>query len=243
MSFCSPHPPAPNQNNRRNNGDPRLNAAIELWYAKGDTKFKDFFLPIIMNQINPQRANEQSTGGGIAPNFNLAVVLRVFDLLDKDTQKRVQDAIPAYIENLSRAGNNNPYHVPIQGNNWAGNTQVMSNAFNFYLIWRQFPDKVDPELILKGLNYIYGCHPYNNLSFITSVGVNTKKVAYSNNRADYSVIPGGVVPGLIVKKPDFLENKDDYPFLWGENECCINSVPNYVMLNLACDEVAKAINK
>ena len=241
--YASQNAPRNNQNNRRNNGDPRLNAAIELWYATGDTKFKDFFLPIIMNQINPQRANEQSTGGGIAPNFNLAVVLRVFDLLDKDTQKRVQDAIPAYIENLSRAGNNNPYHVPIQGNNWAGNTQVMSNAFNFYLIWRQFPDKVDPELILKGLNYIYGCHPYNNLSFITSVGVNTKKVAYSNNRADYSVIPGGVVPGLIVKKPDFLENKDDYPFLWGENECCINSVPNYVMLNLACDEVAKAINK
>lgn len=235
--------PRNNQNNRRNNNDPRLNAAIELWYATGDTKFKDIFLPIVKNQINSNNANEQSRGGGIAPNFNLATVLRVYDLLDKETQKQVEEAIPAYIKNLSRAGNNNPYRVPIQGSNWAGNTQVIGNAFNFYLIWRQFPDKVDPELILKGLNYIYGCHPYSNVSFITSVGVNTKKVAYSNNRADYSVIPGGVVPGLIVKKPDFLENKDDYPFLWGENECCINSVPNYVMLNLACDEVAKAINK
>ena len=238
---------APRQNQQRNrrggNTDPRLNAAIELWYATGQQRFKDFFMPIIMGQINPQGANEQSNGGGIAPNFNLASVLRVYDLLDEDAKRRVQDAIPAYVENLSRAGNNNPYRVPIQGGNWAGNTQVIGNAFNFYLIWRQFPDKVDPELILKGLNYIYGCHPYSNVSFITAVGVNTKKVAYSNNRADYSVIPGGVVPGLIVKKPDFLENKDDYPFLWGENECCINSVPNYVMLNLACDEVAKAINK
>ncbi|NLD22498.1 MAG: hypothetical protein GX664_08555, partial [Bacteroidales bacterium] len=58
----------------------------------------------------------------------------------------------------------------------------------------------------------------------------------------YSVIPGGVVPGLLVRNPDFLECKDDYPFLWGENECCINSVPNYVMLTLAAIEVAEAIN-
>lgn len=223
-------------------GDPRLNAAIELWYATGDKKFKDFFMPIVMKQVEPKNANQESLGGGIAPLFNLRSVLRVYDLLDKKSQQKVKDAIPAYVENLAKAGNNNPYHVPIQGSNWAGNTQVMGNAFNFYLIWRQFPDMVDPELVLKGLNYIYGCHPYNNVSFITSVGVNTKKVAYSNNRADYSVIPGGVVPGLIVKKPDFLENKDDYPFLWGENECCINSIPNYVMLNLACDEVAKRMN-
>ena len=223
-------------------GDPRLNAAIELWYATGDKKFKDFFMPIIMKQVEPKNANQESLGGGIAPLFNLRSVLRVYDLLDKKSQQKVKDAIPAYVENLAKAGNNNPYHVPIQGEGWAGNTQVMGNAFNFYLIWRQFPDMVDPELVLKGLNYIYGCHPYNNVSFITSVGVNTKKVAYSNNRADYSVIPGGVVPGLIVKKPDFLENKDDYPFLWGENECCINSIPNYVMLNLACDEIAKRMN-
>ncbi len=185
--------------NRRGGGDPRLNAAIELYYATGEQRFKDVFMPIIMNQLNPRAANQQSFGGGIAPNFNLASILRVYDMLDGESQQKVKDAIPAYVENLSRAGNDNPYKVPIQGSNWAGNTQVMGNAFNFYLIWRQFPDQVDPELVLKGLNYIYGCHPYSNVSFITAVGVNTKKVAYGNNRADYTVIPGGVVPGLIVK--------------------------------------------
>src|SRR5665647_1261143 len=35
-------------------------------------------------------------------------------------------------------------------------------------------------------------------------------------------IAGGVVPGLLLLKPDFLENKDDWPFLWGENECVID---------------------
>lgn len=224
-------------------GDPRLDAVIELWCATGDKKFKDFFIPIAMKQIEPKKANQESIGGGIAPPFNLKSVLRIYDLLDKKSQRKVREAIPAYIEEMKKAGNDNPYEVPIQGTNWAGNTQVMGNSFNFYLIWKQFPELVNPELIFKGLNYIYGCHPYSNVSFVTAVGVNTKKAAYSNNRADYTVIPGGVVPGLIVKSPDLLENKDDYPFLWGENECCINDLPNYVMLTLACEEVAKSINK
>ena len=224
--------------------DRRSDAAIDLYYATGDEKYKKLFMEKILDQINP-KANELSNHwfGGAGPAFNLASVLRVYDLLDKKTQKKVRDVVPSYVENLAKLGSDNPYEVPIQGKGWAGNTLVMSNAFNCYLIWKKFPDLVDPELVFRGLNYIYGCHPYSNVSFINAVGVNTKKVAYGNNRADYTTIAGGVVPGLIVKSPDFLENKDDYPFLWGENECCINSIPNYVMLNLACDELAKAINK
>ena len=101
---------------------------------------------------------------------------------------------------------------------------------------------IDPEFVFAGLNFLFGTHPYNNKSFITAVGVNTKNVAYSNNRADYSVIPGGVVPGLLVKE-DFFENKDDYPFHWGENECCINDAPRYVELVLGAIEIANYLNK
>lgn len=224
--------------------DRRIDAAIELWYATGDKKYKDLFMPKVMNLVNPKAENLSAFwGGGVGPAFNLANVLRVYDLLDKKTQAKVKAAIPSYVENLAKQGENNPYQVPIQGKGWAGNTLVMSNAFNCYLIWKQFPELVDPELVFRGLNYIYGCHPYSNVSFINDVGVKTKKVAYGNNRADYTTIAGGVVPGLLVKNPDFLENKDDYPFLWGENECCINSVPNYVMLNLACEELANKINQ
>ncbi len=226
-------------------GDQRINAAIELYAATGDAKYREYFMPRVMAQLDPK--DEQKThplwSGGAAPFFNLANALRVYDLLDKKARKRVDSMIPSYVENLAKVGQDNPYNVTIQGAGWAGNTQVMGNAFNCYLIWKQFPELVDPELVLRGLNYIYGCHPYSNVSFINDVGVKTKKVAYGNNRADYTTIAGGVVPGLLVKNPDFLENKDDYPFLWGENECCINSVPNYVMLNLACEEVARAINQ
>lgn len=129
-----------------------------------------------MKQIEPKKANQESIGDGIAPPFNLKSVLRIYDLLDKKSQRKVREAIPAYIEEMKKAGNDNPYEVPIQGTNWAGNTQVMGNSFNFYLIWKQFPELVNPELIFKGLNYIYGCHPYSNVSFVTAVGVNTKKL-------------------------------------------------------------------
>jgi len=226
-------------------GDSRINAAVELYYATGDEKYKNFFIPKILAQLDPKAQTETSRfwSGGAAPFFNLSSALRVYDLFDKKTKKKIEAMIPQYVEGLAKVGSDNPYNVTIQGSGWAGNTQVMGNAFNLYLIWKLFPNQVDPELVLRGLNYIYGCHPYSNVSFINAVGVNTKKVAYGNNRADYTTIAGGVVPGLLVKNPDFLENKDDYPFLWGENECCINSVPNYVMLNLACEEIAKMMNK
>ena len=225
-------------------GDNRINAAIELYYATGEARFKDFFLPKVLAQLDPKAQDKTHPlwSGGAAPFFNLSSALRVYDLFDKKTKKKIDAMIPQYVETLAKVGSDNPYNVTIQGAGWAGNTQVMGNAFNLYLIWKQYPTQVDPELVFRGLNYIYGCHPYTNVSFINDVGVNTKKVAYGNNRADYTTIAGGVVPGLLVKNPDFLENKDDYPFLWGENECCINSVPNYVMLNLACDELAKVIN-
>lgn len=225
-------------------GDNGVRGAIELYYATSDEKFKNIFMPAILRlvntlgeSVNNENNNRRNSG------TNMGQILRVYDMLDAEAKAKVDAAIPAYIERLSNVGSDNPYCVPISGGGWAGNNQVISNSFNAYLVWKQYPELVDPEMVLKGLNYLYGNHPYNNLSFITGVGVATKKVAYGNNRADYNVIPGGVVPGLLMRKPDFMENKDDYPFLWGENECCINSVPNYVMLNLACIEVAESINK
>lgn len=225
-------------------GDNGVRGAIELYYATGDEKFKNIFMPAILNQINSLgESNNNENNNRRNSGANMGQILRVYDMLDAEAKAKVDAAIPAYIERLSNVGSDNPYCVPISGGGWAGNNQVISNSFNAYLVWKQYPELVDPEMVLKGLNYLYGNHPYNNLSFITGVGVATKKVAYGNNRADYNVIPGGVVPGLLMRKPDFMENKDDYPFLWGENECCINSVPNYVMLNLACIEVAESINK
>ena len=231
-------------------GDPRLNAAIELWFATGDKKYKDFFLPIVEKQLDAKPTGPRNMGnvqnGMFSTQFmggpNLTAALRIYPYMDKKFQAKVKSLVPAYVEVITRGGKDNPYGVSIGGSGWAGNASIITSAYNCYRVWKYFPDMIDPEYVLAGLNFIFGCHPYTNVSFVTAVGVNTKKVAYSNNRADYSVIPGGIVPGLLVKE-DFFENKDDYPFHWGENECCINTAPQYVLLCLAADEIVQAMNK
>ena len=231
-------------------GDPRLNAAIELWIATGDKKFKDFIVPLVEKQLDAKPTGPRNTGdvqnGMFATQYtggpNLTAALKIYPYMDKKFQAKVRALVPAYVEVITRGGQDNPYGVSIGGATWAGNASIINSAYNCYRIWKYFPDLIDPEYVLAGLNFIFGCHPYTNVSFVTSVGVNTKKVAYSNNRAEYSVLPGGIVPGRLVKE-DFFENKDDYPFHWGENECCINTAPQYILLCLAANEVVKAMNK
>jgi hypothetical protein len=57
------------------------------------------------------------------------------------------------------------------------------------------------------------------------------------NRADFGFIAGGVVPGVLVLKPDYPENMDDWPFLWGENEYTIGIGASYVFLANAAQEI------
>ena len=242
--------PANNNNRRGGGGDARINAAIEMWIATGEQQYKDFFQPLVEQQLEARPAITRASGsvqnGMFSTQYgggpNLTAALKLYPYMDQAFKDKVKAAVPAYVDMITRGGKDNPYGVSIGGASWAGNASIINSAYNCYRIWKYFPDMIDPEYVFAGLNFVFGCHPYSNVSFVTAVGVNTKKVAYSNNRADYTVIPGGIVPGLIVKE-DFFENKDDYPFHWGENECCINTAPQYVLLCLACDEMAKYLNK
>jgi endoglucanase len=70
------------------------------------------------------------------------------------------------------------------------------------------------------------------------VGTNSKLVAYGHNRADYSFVPGGLVPGVIIIKPDFPELKSDWPFLWFENEYTVSTTADYILVaNAAIAEI------
>lgn len=37
-------------------------------------------------------------------------------------------------------------------------------------------------------------------------------------------------PGVLILNPDFPENKEDWPFLWGENEYVVNLGASYLYL-------------
>ena len=239
------------QRNNRGNGGDRSSAAIQLWLLTGEQKYKDMFLPGVMRQIEaaknaPQGVEDNRTGGGSAmraPRVNITMALSLLPYMDDDFKAQLREVIPVFVEDAKRTAESTPYGVPVAGGTWGGSERVISWAQNNYMVWRYYPDLIDPELVLSGLNFIYGNHPYSNVSFVTAVGVNTKKVAYGNNRADYTFIPGGIAPGLVLLQPDFLEHKDDYPFLWGENECCTRTVPSYVTLSIGAEEIAAALNR
>lgn len=93
------------------------------------------------------------------------------------------------------------------------------------------------EYTIRGIDYVSGCHPYSNISFVAGVGTRSKKRTYGSNRADFSFIARGVVPGVLLLKPDFLENKEDWPFLWGENECVIDICADYIFLANAVNDL------
>jgi len=129
----------------------------------------------------------------------------------------------------------NPFGVPITRGGWAGNGAVVRFATNAYLLHVAFPELFPARDVLLGLEYLHGRHPGSDISFVSGVGAESKQVAYGNNRADFSFIAGGVVPGALIVKPDLPENKEDWPFLWGENEYVIALGASYLYLVQAAD--------
>ena len=123
----------------------------------------------------------------------------------------------------------NPFGVPILEGGWAGSNAVAGFGTNMYLLHKAFPEVIGPEYTLRALDYLLGRHPANSLSLVSTVGTNSKLIAYGHNRADYSFVPGGLVPGVIIIKPDFPELKTDWPFLWFENEYTVSTTADYIL--------------
>jgi endoglucanase len=123
----------------------------------------------------------------------------------------------------------NPFGVPIATGTWAGSNQVVSFGTTMYLLHTAFPEIVGTGYTLDAIDYVLGRHPANNLSLVSTVGTASKLVGYGHNRADYSFIPGGMVPGVLIVKPDFPELKTDWPFLWFENEYTVSTTSAYIL--------------
>jgi len=151
--------------------------------------------------------------------------------MDDSYKTKLREHVVKYKESIDALSNANPYGVPMFARGWGGNSFIINWAITNYYAYKAFPDIIDSESVFKGLNYILGCHPYSNLSFVSAVGARSKKVAYGSNRADFSFIAGGVVPGLLILKPDFPENREDWPFFWGENEYVIDIGAEFIHLS------------
>ena len=161
---------------------------------------------------------------------NVQTALDSVPMKDKSYLERIRPLIVKFAEYVKSFDAQNPYGVPIGLGNWAGVNMVLNFgiAVNYAHIY--FPDIVSKDEIYRVSNWLYGCHPYHNYSFVAVVGAaRPKQVFYGNNRADFSFIPGNVAPGLLFRQPDHFENYDDWPFLWGQNEGTIAGNTQYVI--------------
>ncbi len=212
-----------------------MNTVLELYITTKEEKYKTRFLDQLWTSLEPRTGGR----GGFAMGRGLSTALKAMPYMDEDYKTKLKEYVVTYKESLAELEKDNPYGVSIRLGTWGGSGSVVNEAFTNYLAYKAFPDVMSKEDVLRGVNYLFGCHPYSNVSFVNDVGVHTKKVAYGNNRADFTTIAGGIVPGLILLKPDFLENKDDWPFLWGENEVTIGGCAEYILLGGAVNDLLK----
>ena len=161
---------------------------------------------------------------------NLQTMLDSIPMKDAAYKEKLRPAVQQYAEYIKSFDKQNPYGVPIGLGNWAGVNAVLNFGITVNYAHIYYPDIVSKDEVYRVANWLYGCHPYHNYSFVAVVGAaRPKQVFYGNNRADFSAIPGNVAPGLLFRKPDHFENFDDWPFLWGQNEGTIAGNTQYVI--------------
>jgi len=77
----------------------------------------------------------------------------------------------------------------------------------------------------------------NTASFAGGVGAKSATVGYGLNRADWSYIPGGVISGTALIRPDYPELLT-FPFLWQQTEYVLGGgSSNYMFLVLAAKQL------
>jgi endoglucanase len=205
--------------------DEKLKAAVQLLLSTRDAKYAS-----AVRELLP-KIREHFRGD------NVAMLVLAKPYMDSAYAAELEELAQEYREKINEAENENPYGVPITRGGWAGNGAVMGFGVSSYWLNKVFPEVVEDELVYRSLNYIFGAHPDSNYSFVSGIGGQSQTNAYGNNRADFSYIPGGVVPGVLVLPPDYPENKSDWPFFWGQNEYVIPMGSRYIFLAQAAQKL------
>ena len=203
-------------------------AALQLYVTTKNERYYRRFDELIWPQLDS------------ALVWNIATAAKAVQYMPQGYKSKLEKYVLKYRGVIDTLSKQNPYGVPIGTRGWAGNSELINWATANYYLHRSFPNSIGREHVYKGLDYLFGCHPYSNISFVAGVGTKSKKRTYGSNRADFSFIAGGVVPGVLLLKPDFLENKEDWPFLWGENECVIDICAEYIFLANAVNELLQS---
>ena len=209
-------------------GAQKVHAAIELLLATGEEEYRSFLLADIEKTV--------SCAGRLG-----WVLCRALDAVhDEAFTAAVRAAMTAVSENCLAQSRETPYGIPYRPHIWGAGWDIQRFGFETYFLHRAFPELFPADLVYNALNFVLGCHPGSNTaSFASGVGARSATTAYGANRGDWSYIPGGVISGTALIRPDFPELLE-FPFLWQQAEYVLGGgSSNYMFLVLAAKQLAE----
>ncbi|HKD60086.1 MAG TPA: glycoside hydrolase family 9 protein [Terracidiphilus sp.] len=207
--------------------DERIIAAVQLFKTTGKDSYR--------TEILSSRAHVIADSAKIA----WAVAPVAANLHDEAFLHDLREAIRHDFAALQKKqATDSPFGVPYTPYIWGAGWDIERFGVQQYYLHQAFPDIVSADYMLNALNFMLGVHPGSNTaSFASGVGARSATIAYGFNRADSSYIPGGVVSGTALIRPDFPELKD-FGFLWQQMEYVLGGgSSNFMFLTLAADQV------
>ncbi len=199
----------------------KVNLAAELWFTTREQKYSDFVLDHWDTVVATATISAVHTAG-------FAKWLEGSKTYKKQYDAYVE-ALVAYRDLISEQTMQTPYGVPYRPDIWGAGWTIQSFGYNYYFLVRYFPDIFDIDPVVNSLNFVLGSHPGSNQqSFASGVGSESATVGYGLNRADMSYIPGGVVSGTALIRPDFPELLV-WPYLWQQVEYVLGGGSSHYM--------------
>jgi endoglucanase len=163
------------------------------------------------------------------------VVVQAIPFMDSGFKQALAEATTKVKALVETELGKNPFGVPIATGTWGGAEGAVAFAVGGYYLHQAFPNIIGTDYTLRGFDYVLGRHPASNVSYVSAVGTSSKLIGYGNNRSDYTFIPGGMIPGVVIIQPDFPELKSDWPFLWYENEYVVDAATTFILAANAAD--------
>jgi len=206
----------------------RVHAACELWLTTTNDKYRACILEqqdMIVDRIG-------SMGWFVS---------RVVHTLENQAfTDKIACAMNTLKNEMDKLSAETPYGIPYRPHIWGAGWDIQRLGYEYYFLHKAFPDVFDRKMICSALDFILGCHPGSNTaSFASGVGARSATVAYGLNRADFSYIPGGVVSGTALIRPDFPELLI-WPYLWQQTEYVLGGgSSHYMFLVLAVIKLLK----
>ncbi|MBI5009926.1 MAG: glycoside hydrolase family 9 protein [Bacteroidia bacterium] len=200
-------------------------ATSELFYTTGEEKYASH-LKSLLPDIQKSVARSAWS------------VARVLDKINDETfSNSFKDSLETYKVKLDSTIANTPYGVPWRPAIWGVGWDIQEFALQYYYLVQKYPDLFTREPVLNVVNYVLGCHPASSTSLVSGVGAHSITIAFGVYRSMEAYIPGGMVSGTALIRPDFPELKETTPYLWHQTEYVMPGASTYIFCVLAADKL------